>query len=138
MGSVLVVGWTNCSPYGPKMVLHIIMQIACGGHAGQWNSAVQDKVQIPDLHPTFSSDNLTAVTAMEARTTLRRAQSLKTLSTGHSEWWEGTGTGNRTVRRDRRKSVSQLVEQYQSSLELRSIDIEEDKQKVQCTSYILG
>ncbi|XP_035284601.1 xin actin-binding repeat-containing protein 1 isoform X1 [Anguilla anguilla] len=66
---------------------------------------------------------------MEMRTTMRRAQSLKNLSTGHNEWWGATGTGIGTGRWDRRKSVSQLVEQYQSSLELRSIGTEEHKQK---------
>ncbi|KAJ8386142.1 hypothetical protein AAFF_G00176500 [Aldrovandia affinis] len=74
---------------------------------------------------------------METRSTLKRSQSLKTLSTGQNEWRgrvasghsERAGMGMGTGRCDWKKSVSQLVDQYQSSLELRSIGSEEDTQK---------
>ncbi|KAJ8272880.1 hypothetical protein GJAV_G00094510 [Gymnothorax javanicus] len=67
---------------------------------------------------------------MEVRTTVRRAQSMKNLSTTHSELWGGTGLGLGKGESDQRKSVFQLVEQYQSSLELRSIVKEEHKEKL--------
>ncbi|XP_036413820.1 LIM domain-containing protein [Colossoma macropomum] len=63
---------------------------------------------------------------MEVKSSLRRAQSLKSVSTDHSLSWTEAGL------RDRRKSVSQLVAQYQNSIsgKARAADSVENKQKL--------
>ncbi|XP_048867069.1 uncharacterized protein LOC125740221 isoform X2 [Brienomyrus brachyistius] len=59
---------------------------------------------------------------MSAVGTLRRSQSMKELSTGYSRSWMDTDF------RPAKKSVSQLIKQYQSSADVRSTG-SEDKQK---------
>ncbi|KAL7840801.1 hypothetical protein AOLI_G00261240 [Acnodon oligacanthus] len=63
---------------------------------------------------------------MEMKSNLRRAQSLKSMSTDHSLAWTEAGL------RDRRKSVSQLVAQYQNSIsgKAKAADSVENKQRL--------
>ncbi|KAI7809280.1 putative GPI-anchored adhesin-like protein PGA55-like [Triplophysa rosa] len=57
---------------------------------------------------------------------LRRSQSLKTLSGGHSSW-----STSEILLRDKRTSVSQLVQKYESCVDLTDVGREETWSKIQ-------
>ncbi|XP_015209745.2 xin actin-binding repeat-containing protein 1 isoform X1 [Lepisosteus oculatus] len=61
---------------------------------------------------------------MEMKSSLRRAQSLKHISTESQQSWRDAALW------EKGKSVSQLVAQYQTSLDLKNADSEEQKQKI--------